>query len=134
MCLAGLLLVIQGLFTSRQRIAGLQGTDFYFEQIKFIHVERPYSNTLQQHLRWKEGRHPLSRSLDKGNNAKVLFYIQTQQGKCFNRYFSLPIWLELVHVRKICIEVYTNWNISLLQFIINLFKIFLSTTIYSITQ
>jgi len=41
--LAGLLLVIQGLFTFRQPIAGLQGTDFYPGQIKFPHVETPYS-------------------------------------------------------------------------------------------
>ena len=38
MYLAGLLLVIQGLFTFRQPIAGLQGTDFYLGRIKFLHV------------------------------------------------------------------------------------------------
>ena len=38
----GLLLVIHGLFTFRQLIAGLQGTSFYLGQIKFLHVERPY--------------------------------------------------------------------------------------------
>ena len=40
--LADLLLVIQGLFTFRQPIAGLQGTDFYLGRINFLHVERPY--------------------------------------------------------------------------------------------
>ena len=39
--LAGLQLVIQGLFTFRQTIAGLQDTDFYLGRIKFLHVERP---------------------------------------------------------------------------------------------
>ena len=46
--LAGLLLVIQGLFTFRQPIAGLQGTDFYLGRIKFLHVERPYSSFMRQ--------------------------------------------------------------------------------------
>ena len=41
--LAGLLLIVQGLFTSRQPIAGLQGTGFYLGRIKFPDVERPYS-------------------------------------------------------------------------------------------
>jgi len=36
-------LVIQGLFTFRQSIAGLKGTDFYLGQIKFLRVERPYT-------------------------------------------------------------------------------------------
>ena len=40
--LAGLLLVIQGLFTFCQPIAGLQCTDLYLEPVKFLHVERPY--------------------------------------------------------------------------------------------
>ena len=38
---ASLLLVIQGLFTFRQPITGMQGTDFYLGRIKFLHVERP---------------------------------------------------------------------------------------------
>ena len=32
---------MQGLFTFRQSIAGLQGTDLYLGRIKFLHVERP---------------------------------------------------------------------------------------------
>ena len=40
--LAGLLLALQGLFTFRQPIAGLQETDFYLGRIKFLHVEKPY--------------------------------------------------------------------------------------------
>ena len=40
--LAGLLLDIQGLFTFRQPIVSLQGTDLYLERIKFLHVERLY--------------------------------------------------------------------------------------------
>ena len=43
--LAGLLLVVQGLFTFRQPIADLQGTSFYLGRINFLHVKRPY-NTL----------------------------------------------------------------------------------------
>ena len=41
--LAGLLLVMQGLFTFRQPIAGLQVTSFYLGGTKCLHVERPYS-------------------------------------------------------------------------------------------
>ena len=43
MYLAGLLLFIQGLFTFRQPIAGLQGSDFYLGRIKFLRVQRPYT-------------------------------------------------------------------------------------------
>ena len=50
--LAGLLLVMQGLFTFRQPIASLQGTDFYLGRIMFLHVERPYT-TVAGKRRWK---------------------------------------------------------------------------------
>ena len=44
--LAGLLLVVHGLSTFRQTIAGLQGPEFYLGRIKFIQVEWPYETTL----------------------------------------------------------------------------------------
>ena len=43
---AGLLLVIKGLFTFRQPVAGLQSTDLYLGRIKLLHVERPYTYKL----------------------------------------------------------------------------------------
>ena len=45
--LAGLLLVTQDLFTFRQPIADLQGSDIYLGRIKFLHVERPYLTVLK---------------------------------------------------------------------------------------
>ena len=41
--LAGLILVLQGLFTFRQPIAGLQGTDFYLGRIKFLRRKALYN-------------------------------------------------------------------------------------------
>ena len=49
--LAGMLLVVQVLFTFRQPIAGLQGRGFYLGWIKFVHVKRHYSSARATHQR-----------------------------------------------------------------------------------